>query len=292
MRGRGAAGVLCLMALGALTPVLGWSLGDAVTVIDPNLSAEVVWENPDSKTYCTSSPQNLDRLACDLPQDEEFWIGVDAAGNRYGTIIAIEPMGDFYDIYRRPAGTNFNHHIARIIKRTEPIPTEVTKIFIASEWEVDAINGAILIGLQGSCMDATCIAAGDTTDHLALLRITGLPIILDVVASYAPPSTFSFTIPVFPEGLPSGDAFDVFVGDIATLPDFSQSQQLACNVAAGEPVGARVDTFDPLADPSLGEARYYVTAATSGLDRRAGRQRTDGVLSGRDVSGMPACGTP
>jgi hypothetical protein len=270
--------------------VFGWSLLDEMTVIDPNLSAEVVWEIPDSKTYCQSAPQNLDRLACQVHQIDEFWIGVDAAGNRYGTINAIEPLGDFFDIYRRPAGTDFNHHIARITKRVEPFPAEVTKLSTASRWEVDVVNGAILIGLQGQCLDNDCMAEGDTGEHIALLRITGLPILLDIVNSYVPPTTLSFAVPRMPEGLPTGDQFDVFTGDVATLSDgLSLARPLACDVAAGAIVGERVDMFDPLPDPAPGQARYYLTVVTSGAERRAGRRREAGVLSGRSVQGLPAC---
>ena len=270
--------------------VSGWSVLDEVTLIDPNLSAEIIWEIPDSKTYCQSSPQNLDRLACRIHQVDEFWIGVDAVGNRYGTINAIEPLGDFFDIYRRPARTDFNHHIARITKRVEPFPAEVIKLSTASRWEVDVVNGAILIGLQGQCLDSGCLAEGDTDEHVALLRITGLPVLLDIANSYVPPSTLSFAVPLMPEGLPTGDFFDVFTGDVATLNgDLSQAQPLACDVAAGAMVGERVNLFDPLPDPAPGQARYYLTVVTSGAERRAGRQREAGVLRGRSVEGLPIC---
>ena len=136
MRRMCLVGMLGAALLASGGDVFGWSILDEVTVIDPNLSAEMVWEIPNSKIYCQSSPQNLDRLACQLHQVDEFWIGIDAAGNRYGTINAIEPLGDFFDIYRRPAGTDFNHHIARITKRVEPFPAAVTKLSTAGRWEM------------------------------------------------------------------------------------------------------------------------------------------------------------
>jgi hypothetical protein len=93
-----------------------------------------------------------------------------------------------------------------------------------------------------------------------------------------------------PEGLPTGDRFDVFSGDVATLSGgLSLAQSLACDVAAGAIVGERVDVFDPLPDPAPGQARYYLTVVTSGVERRAGRRREAGVLSGRSVEGLPSC---
>ena len=287
MVGRGMVGGLCLLVAGA--PALGWSLLEEVSIIDPNLSAEVVWELSDSKTYCQSSPQNLDRLACQVILVDDFWIGVDAAGHRYGTLTAIEPLGDFFDIHRRPSGTAFSHHIVRITKRVEPVPAEVTKLSIAGRWEVDVSGGALLIGLQGQCLDVDCVAAGDTEEHVALIRITGLPSLLEVANSYVPPSALSFRVPQLPEGLPSGDRFDLYTGDVGSLPDLFQALPLACDVAAGTVVGDRVEVPDPLPDPPPGQGRYYLTAVTSGLERRAGRERMAGILVGRSVTGLLTC---
>lgn len=278
--------------IGAQGGAAAFSLLDEVIVIDPNLTAELVWEMTDTKTYCQSSPPNLDRLACQEILPDEFSIGVDASGNRYGMIVKVEPLGTFFDIYRRPAGTSFNHHIVRVTKRVELVVGQPIKMFPVGSWEVDVTNGVLLIGLKGECFTAACSLANDTVEHLAVVRITGLPALLDVFESYQPPSSLSFNLPVHPEGLPSGDRYDVYHGDLASLPDLSQAQSLACDVAAGKNVGERVEVADTLPDPAAGEARYYLTAISSGIEKRAGRTRQGGGLTGRSAASLPPCVSP
>jgi len=282
-------GVLFLAALGQTA---AFSLLDEVTVIDPNLNAELVWEMIDTKTYCQSSPTNPDRLACRVIAPDEFQIGVDAVGNRYSVIEAIETLGTYLDVYRRPAGTNFNNRIARITKNVEEVVGQPTKLFAVGKWEIDITNGILLLGLKGECFTITCVGDNDTVEHLGVIRITGLPALMDVIESYQPPSMLSFNLPRHPEGLPQGDRYDVYQGNVAGLPDFSLAQPLACDVAAGKAVGDRVEVTDPLPDPATGETRYYLTAVSSGIDQRAGRTRLAGNLMGRAASSLPPCVTP
>lgn len=267
-----------------------WSIRDEVVAIDPNLTVELVWELINSKTYCQSEPTNLDRLSCAIvPDPAEFWIGMDAAGNRYGTINGIDAAGDYFDIYRRPAGTKQSEHIVRITKRKEPVFGEVTKLQVTSGWEIDQTAGTLLIGLTGSCFSAACTAQADTTDHLAVIRITGLPTLFDLALSYQDPAELSIRIPVRPEALPTTDRIDVFYGAVASLADLSSALSLTCNVAGSAGPGDTVSVTDSLPDPAAGEARYYLAAVTSGLDRRAGRRRTTGVLQGRHAAVLPTC---
>jgi hypothetical protein len=267
-----------------------WSIRDEVVAIDPNLTVELVWELIDSKIYCQSEPTNLDRLSCAIvPDPAEFWIGLDAAGNRYGTINGVDAAGDYFDIYRRPAGTKQSEHIVRITKRKEPFFGEVTKLQVTSGWEIDQTGGTLLIGLTGSCFSAACTAQGDTTDHLAVIRITGLPTLFDLALSYEAPAGLSIRMPVRPEALPSADRIDVYYGAAASLADLSSALSLACDVAGSAGPGDTVSVADPLPDPGPGEARYYLAAVTSGLDRRAGRQRANGALQGRHAADLPAC---
>ena len=144
---------LALAASGALIlsmgSAAGFSLLDEVTVIDTNLAAEIVWELHDTKTYCQSSPQNLDRLQCAVLAPDEFWIGVDPVGNRYGVIVTTDQNGTFFDIYRRPVGTGFNHHIVRITKRVEVVFGKPVKLFATGRWEIDPTNGWLLVGIRG-----------------------------------------------------------------------------------------------------------------------------------------------
>jgi len=290
MRAAGAATAFFIMTVAAGGHASGWSLLEEVTVIEPGLGAELVWELIDTKTYCQSDPNSLDRLSCrETPDPAEFWIGMDAAGNRYGTINTADFTGEFFDIFRRPAGTRQSQHIARITRRTEPVFGEVTKLFAASRWEVDLTNGEILIGLTGSCFDSACAAQADTTDHMALIKITGLVPLMDLAATYLPPSTITFRVPARPEGLNAGSRFDVYAGDASVLPDLSLAQPVACDVGGGSLPGDVVSVTDPLPAPPPGEVRFYVTTVRNGPQRRAGRGTSSGAFVGRDASGLPAC---
>ncbi|MGH9870529.1 MAG: hypothetical protein ACREAA_20525 [Candidatus Polarisedimenticolia bacterium] len=52
-------------------------------------------------------------------------------------------------------------------------------------------------------------------EEWGIIRISGLPTLLDIILSYQPPSTLSFNVPVRPEGLPGADSFAVYAGDLS-----------------------------------------------------------------------------
>jgi hypothetical protein len=302
MRGRAilAGGVVLLLA--SAGPALGWSLCDEITIIDTNLSVQCVWEDSDAQILCDGAtpPPGLTPADCEILCDPEqpdgacahapaFWFGIDGAGDAYGVAPGDDAAGTYLDVYRRLAGTVTDEHVLRITERTEPLPGEVTKIFAAGRWQVDVARGEILFNLRGSCQTALCLGQGDNKEHLALVRVTGLPSLLDVALTYEPGGSVSFRIPALPEGLPTGDFFDLYAGAVETLPDLSQAQTVACDVASGLSPGDTVVVPDPLPDPPAWEPRYYLMAVTSGTERRAGRERISGVLQGRDASGLPWC---
>lgn len=281
---------LFLVATLSAGPARAWSLRDEVTVIDPSLTAELVWEIIDSKAYCQSGVADLDRLSCTvLPDPAEFWIGLDAAGNAYGTVNGVNALGEYFDVYRRPAGTKQSQHIVRITKRKEPVFGQITKIQATPDWDIDPTGGTLLIGLTGSCFSTTCTAQGDTTDHMALIRITGLPTLFELALTYQPPAGLALEMPTRPLALPSADRVDVYYGAAPTLGDLALAMPLACNVAAGAGPGDTVAVADPLPDPPAGEARYYIAAVTSGAEVRAGRRMVGGLLAGRSTTGLPSC---
>ena len=293
MRGPAITGPVGFIAAIVLTwggPAFGWSLVEEVSAVQSGLTIELVWELIDTKVYCGSSPPDLDRLSCEvIPDPAESWIGVDAAGNRYGTINGSNTAGEYFDIYRRPAGTHLSQHIVRITRRLEPVFGEVTKLNATGRWELDTTNGTLLIGLTGTCFSAACTAEGDITDHLGLIKISGLPTLFDLQLSYQPEGSLLFNVPARPEGLPQGARLDVYHGDVGTLPDLSAAQPLACDAAPGFPPGGFAQVADTLGDPPQGGVRYYVTTATMGSERRAGRTTQAGVLSGRPAALLPPC---
>ena len=52
---------------------------------------------------------------------------------------------------------------------------------------------------------------------------------------------------------------------------------------------ANVRNYMTVADPAAGHANYIVTAVTHGAQRRYGRKRINGVMSGRDPALLPGC---
>lgn len=290
MRTAAVAVVAVLLVILSAGTARAWSLRDEVTVVAPGLTAELVWEIINAKTYCQSNPVNLDRLSCaTIPDPGELWAGLDAAGNGYGTVNGVDALGEYFDVYRRPVGTKLSQHLVRITKRKEPAFGQITKLALTSDWRIDQTSGVLLIGLFGSCLSPTCTSQGDTTDHLGVIRITGLPTLFDLALTYQSPSSLTLRMPVRPEALPSADHVDLYYGPVATLSNLSTATPLACNVAPGATPGAQVTVSDPLASPPVGQARYYVASVTHGADVRAGRRYTNGVYQGRNTTGLPAC---
>lgn len=87
------------------------------------------------------------------------------------------------------------------------------------------------------------------------------------------------------------DSFSVYSGDVRTASDLSQATTMECSVPAGRPPvpGERLTVPDPLPDPAVGDARYYVAAVNHQGQRRAGRKSMNGLLQGRNAAALPEC---
>jgi hypothetical protein len=65
---------------------------------------------------------------------------------------------------------------------------------------------------------------------------------------------------------------------------------MQCHYPATPPsVGDYLTAADTSPPPPVGAANYIVTAVTNGTQRRYGRKRISGVMSGRDPTILPAC---
>ena len=70
-----------------------------------------------------------------------------------------------------------------------------------------------------------------------------------------------------PEGLPATGHFDTYWGNVATLPDFTQAQPMACSYPATPPaVGDYLTVTDTSPTPALGQANYIVTVQTGAME--------------------------
>jgi hypothetical protein len=248
------------------------------------------FEMPSAKSYCESSPSNLDRIECAITQVEDFWFGTDAAGSRYGSVVTSDPNGEYFTVMRRLPGTQTSQPVLRITRRVEPVFGEVTKLQVSGTWTVDPSNGEMTISFRGQCLSAACVAEIDTMEHFGTIRVSGLPDLFEISASYIPPGMLSFRLPAVPFGLPTGSRVDVYAGALGTLPDLAVAQIFECDVASGHAAGDQITVNDPLPDPAPGAGRYYLTTVTSGPETRAGLRTVEpGVLVGRDPSGLPPC---
>jgi len=234
---------------------------DCIEVLDPSLGKEVAW-GPGSRG----------------PDDSLFWagggggvaggFGFDAAGNFY----SLSNRYGNRDIYRytRSGGKEL---IARGVGANDAVGVPLGL-------SVDATNGRIYLSI-----------VGNISGTVAIIAITGLPTLFDIIETYTPTATtLKFRVPAHPEGLPSADHFDTYWGHVSDLPDFTQAQPMACHYPASPPlVGDYLTVADTSPPPGPGNANYIVTAVTNGAQRRYGRKLINGVMSGRDPALLPGC---
>jgi hypothetical protein len=95
--------------------------------------------------------------------------------------------------------------------------------------------------------------------------------------------------PAMTDRFRSADSLQVWTGNIRCMPDWSQAQPLACMATQNPAPGQIVSVADTLADPPVGQGRYYLVASQSGSDRRLGRQYVNGAFSARQPAGLPVC---
>jgi len=185
--------------------------------------------------------------------------------------------------------------LAKVSSRCNNSPMDGTDaIDLAGGIEFDAISGRLLIYLWNRCEGAACSNSGGPIPFYVgtwVAAIEGFATTFEVMQTYTPSAgMFGFRVPYMPEGLPAADHFDTYAGPLTNPIDFTQAQPLACRYPTTPPaVGDYLTVADSLPNPAPGTGRYYVTAVSYQGQRRYGRQRVGGVLSGRDPAVLPAC---
>ena len=152
----------------------------------------------------------------------------------------------------------------------------------------DSVRGWLLIPIQAYCLGPNCMYGNS---GYSLVAITGFTPLFEILQTYTPTAdALQFRVPAHPEGLRSADHFDTYWGHVSDLPDFTQALPMACRYPPTPPaVGDYLTIADSSPTPAAGSANYTVTAVTYGTQRRYGRKRVGGVLSGRDPALLPAC---
>jgi len=150
----------------------------------------------------------------------------------------------------------------------------------------DAINGRLLVPIYTKCRIFPC----PYTDARSVMALSGFATLFEVVQSYNPTTAaLNFTVPAMPDGMAAAERFDTYYGPLVGPKDFSQAQPLRCNYPATIPQPGDYLEAGIVPDPPARQGYYYVTAATYHGQTRYGRKRENGVLSGRDPEGLPAC---
>ena len=128
-------------------------------------------------------------------------------------------------------------------------------------------------------------------NNITILKLSGFAAQYEVLQTYTPPSgPISFTVPAHPEGFERADWFDTYYIPLTHPLDWSLAQPLQCGYPTGAPDPGDYLTVADTAPPlSPGQGYFYVTAVNYNGERRYGRQRVGGVLSGRDPALLPEC---
>jgi hypothetical protein len=152
----------------------------------------------------------------------------------------------------------------------------------------DPVNGSLYFAVYA---ERACGGNATEPGHYGIVKLSGLPTVLDLIISYQPSGNISWTTPKYPEGLPAADRYQVFTGRVADLPIFSRATLVSCDFPGGHiPSPGEYETItDPLGTPPIGQASYVIVGVESAGQRRFGRQFVDGLVSGRDPAQFPAC---
>lgn len=155
----------------------------------------------------------------------------------------------------------------------------------------DPVGGRLLLSFESRSSCQGAVPCGNYKNAW-IASLTGFAPLFEILQSYEPASNaLSFVVPTHSEGLRAADRFDSYWGRVADLPDFTAAHPMACNVPGDHPPqpGEYLTVPDTSPRPAPGQANYIVTAVTNGNERRFGRKRIGGTMSGRDPAPLPKC---
>jgi hypothetical protein len=126
-----------------------------------------------------------------------------------------------------------------------------------------------------------------------IAAIEGFATLYDISQTYTPTAdNLAFRVPAHPEGLRAADHFDTYWGRVSDLPDFTRAHPMQCHYPATPPsAGDYLTVLDTSPLPVPGNINYTVTAVAYGVEKRYGRRRIGGIMSGRDPALLPGCPT-
>lgn len=240
-----------------------------VTILDGNLSAQVFTMGA-ARDYFFEGP-----LICQSPgcwATSQQHAGYDALGNLY----TYGQAGALPVSLWRTSPQGLRSELVRIVPQDLGIGCS---LLATPGVAINAVDGWVDIAFQG----------GFSEGNPVLIRVSGLPRLLDVFASYTPSIQVAVSPAKFPDGLLQPlEAQDLVFGDVGTLPDFSRATR-SCG-AVRLPAGADpVLIADPLGEPAVGHSLFFLVASRGLTETRMGRALVGGTFNGRDVSKLPVC---
>ncbi len=306
--------VFCTLTVGVSLTSLAAAqsiLTDQFQMNEPGLTATNFQDLTNKEcTNSTSDPRSAGPFYCQTDWTSDgaparVGHGTDALGRMY----QIRPRIGFidgqnrlvYDIQRLNGGTNVFAVVTVPGERTICNSTgqlcdsrcgqgeSVFQYTYLYNLAVDPVNGYLDLAVASKL---TCGAGGFSfIEERGIIRVSGLPTLLDIFLSYQPPATLTWNVPRMPEGLGGSDSFSLYAGDAHTVSDLSQSIPVQCVVPSARPPvpGEQLTVNDPLPAPASGDARYYLAAVNYQGQRRAGQQSSGGTPQGRNAAALPAC---
>ena len=271
---------------------------DDIDLLLPGLTISV-FEERDSFS-CQPEVQNVFERRCTsfLCEGESgltpIGQGFDAVGNLYRVNMRMILTESFI------CGTQTIHFITRTSGDSEEVVARMLSCGLAEgggifdrqlmALTVDSVNGRIDLVTKNSVSFPDSI-----TTSFAILRISGLPSLLDIIPTFQPTSeTLSWITPKHPEALPAADNFQVYAGNIDDLRrdrDFTSAVPVDCSVPdVGPPApGDYLSILDPL-NPAKGKVEYAIVGVEHAGRQRFGRQNSSGILTGREPTAFSSCG--
>jgi len=271
------------------------STSDGIVSESPGITVRVIREAslvqvPD---YCCCVPQPLEcrtryETVPALTQTPGSAVGVDAASSVYH--IANSGTMQFADgdgtVLQRRSTSGVTENVVKFYReRSLGFSNGVFFSFIQPFYfDVTAGRIEILVG-------ASVRPVSNETDFIVgIVEISGLPRLFDTLLTFVPgQQALNVLTPEHPDGFRSTDSLQVWIGNVRSMPDWSQAEPLTCEAATSPIPGQLVTVPDTLPAPAIGEGRYYLVATQSGADRRLGRQYVNRAFSAREPTGLPIC---
>lgn len=271
------------------------TIGRAVELVDPALTARVLFEAPpftaDHTGACDSRPERSECNATNISFASD--LGTDAAGSIFSvssefTFLDAPPRMKYGNALLRTSAAGEALIVGYLVEELcETFGCQDRRRFMfGRHLSLDSTNGRIIVPVSAEFFSAGTLYARS----VGIIEISGLPKLFDTLLTFAPgEEAMNILTPAHPDGFRSADTLQVWTGDVRSMPEWSRAVPLTCEAATNPVPGQVVSVADTLPAPAVGEGRYYLVASKSEADRRLGRQYLNGAFTARQPASLPIC---